>query len=55
MLVSIPATLAPTERKQIDRRARILFAAGVAFALVATVVLTKLLIVTDLFAHINNN
>ena len=54
MLASIPATLAPTERKRIGRRARMLAAAGVAGAALATVVLTKLLIVTDLFAHLSN-
>ena len=54
MLASIPSTLAPTQRKRIDRRARILAAAGVAVAALATVALAKLLIVTDLLAHLGN-
>ena len=54
MLGSIPATLAPTERKRIRRRGRMLAAAGVAGAALATVALTKLLIATNLFVHLSN-
>ncbi len=54
MLAAIPATLAPTERQQIEQRSRMLLAAGVAGAVVATVALTKLLIVTELFTRIGN-
>jgi hypothetical protein len=52
MLISIPATLAPTERHRIEQRSRTLLAAGVTGAVVATFALTKLLIVTEMFARI---
>ena len=54
MLASIPKSFDSTERHRIDHRSRKLLAAGVAGAVIATVGLTKLLIVTELFARIAN-
>ncbi len=52
MLAAIPRTQTAEDRKRNERRARMRMALGTAVAIVATVALTKLLIVANLFALI---